>query len=106
MHIAVPPRGTIIVEFNRNQFFMIGVFLVLFGVQFRLVESITFNEKTTRFLANHLGSTATSGITSIFPTSTGPKKTIEPPQWVGWALISVGAVCILHSLAMKKPGAQ
>ncbi len=83
---------------------MTGVFLVLLGIQFRFVESITLNDKTTRFLAAHAGSAATSTSASLFPTSTVPRKTIEPPQWLGWALISVGAVCILHSLAMKRPG--
>ena len=92
-------------EFNRNQFFMTGVFLVLLGIQFRLIESITLNDKTTRFLANHAGSATTSTSASLFPSSTVPRKTIEPPQWLGWAFISIGAVFILHSLAMKRPGA-
>src|SRR5262245_48695693 len=38
------------VELNRNQFFMAGVFLVLLGVQFRLLDSVTLNEKATEFL--------------------------------------------------------
>lgn len=92
-------------EFNRNQFFMLGVFLVLLGVQFRLVDSVTLNEHTTQFLATRTQSKATSGLASILPTSTIPRKVLHPPQWLGWSLLSVGAVCILHSLAMKKPGA-
>ena len=84
---------------------MTGIFLVLLGIQFRLIESITLNDKTTRFLANHSGSATTSTSASLFPSSTVPRKTIEPPQWLGWAFISIGAVFILHSLAMKKPGA-
>lgn len=91
-------------EFNRNQFFMTGVFLVLLGIQFRMIESITFNDKTTRFLAAHAASPATSSTASMFPASTVPRKVVQPPQWLGWAFISVGAVCILHSLAMKRPG--
>ena len=31
-------------------------------------------------------------------------RTFQPPTWLGWALMSVGAVLILHSLAMGKPG--
>ena len=89
-------------EFNRNQFFMIGVFLLLIGIQFRLLDSVTLNEKTTRFLASR-SSVTTSSLASIMPTST-VRKVIHPPQWLGWALMSVGGVCILHSLAMKKPG--
>ncbi len=30
------------------------------------------------------------------------KKTIHPPDWIGWSLISIGAVLILHSWGMKK----
>jgi hypothetical protein len=89
-------------EFNRNQFFMIGVLLVLLGVQFRLVESATLNEKTTQFLAAHTGS-ASTGLLAIMP-GTVSHKVIQPPPWLGWAFISIGAVCTLHSLAMKKPG--
>ena len=88
-------------ELNRNQFFMAGVFLVLLGVQFRLLDSVTLNEKATEFLAAHTSSSAAS-ITSFLPSV--PKKVLHPPQWLGWSLMSIGAVCILHSLAMKKPG--
>jgi hypothetical protein len=91
-----------LMEFNRNQFFMIGVLLVLLGVQFRLLESATLNEKTTQFLAAHMATSAT-GMMAVMPGSMG-HKVIQPPQWLGWALMSIGAVCILHSLAMKKPG--
>jgi hypothetical protein len=33
-----------------------------------------------------------------------PRRTLRPPTWLGFALISIGAVLVLHSLAMKKPG--
>jgi hypothetical protein len=32
-----------------------------------------------------------------------PRKVLQPPEWLGWAIISVGAVFVLHSLAMPKP---
>lgn len=103
-HVRRSRTRILTVEFNRNQFFMAGVFLVLLGIQFRLVDSATLNEKTTRFLASHSSSAATSGMLAILPSSSVPKKVIHPPQWLGWSLVSVGAVCILHSLAMKRPG--
>src|SRR5262245_46426584 len=56
-------------ELNRNQFFMAGIFLMLLGIQFRLVDTITLNEKSTQFLAARTGSAATSGIANILPTS-------------------------------------
>jgi len=106
MTVSIPPpfRATraSTVELNRNQFFMAGVFLVLLGVQFRLLDSVTLNEKATEFLAAHTTSAASA--MSFLPSSVAPKKVLHPPQWLGWALMSIGAVCILHSLAMKKPG--
>jgi hypothetical protein len=97
-------RGFSNVEFNRNQFFMVGVFILLLGIQFRMVDSVTLNDKTSKFLAARAASGTTSTLASIMPTGSVPKQTLHPPQWLGWALISMGAVCILHSLAMKKPG--
>ena len=29
---------------------------------------------------------------------------LHPPEWIGWAFISVGSVLILYSLVLKKPG--
>jgi uncharacterized membrane protein YhaH (DUF805 family) len=92
------------VEFNRNQFFMVGVFMLLLGIQFRMVETVTLNDKASKFLAARAASTTTSTLANILPTGGVPKQTLHPPQWLGWALISIGAVCVLHSLAMKKPG--
>ena len=34
----------------------------------------------------------------------GHAKSLQPPEWLSWCLISVGAVLCLHSLAMPKPG--
>ena len=67
-------EGGACVEFNRNQFFMVGVFVLFLGIQFRLVDSATLNEKTTRFLAARTGSAATSGALAILPTSVCLKK--------------------------------
>lgn len=93
-------------EFNRNQFFLIGVIVVLLGVQFRLVESITLNERSTRFLLARAQETGDAPFGAGLLPSVGPipRKVIYPPTWLGWALVSVGSVLILHSLAMKKPG--
>jgi hypothetical protein len=32
------------------------------------------------------------------------KRNVRPPDWLGWSLLSLAAVLILHSWAMKKPG--
>ncbi len=94
-------------ELNRHSYFMIGLVVLFAGIQLRMVESYVLNEKTSRFLAERMrSSTSNDGAVASFLPSIGPtpRRTIRPPEWAGFALISAGAVLILHSLAMQKPG--
>jgi hypothetical protein len=90
------------VELNRNHYFMVGLFILCLGVQFRLVESYSLNERVSKFIAERTASnSAAQFLPSVGPT---PRKEIAPPEWLGWAMMSIGTVLILHSLAMPKPG--
>jgi hypothetical protein len=94
-------------EVNRNQFFMGGLVLLFLGIQFRMIDTFTFNEKVTRFLATRMKvidepAAAAPGTNTAAAAS--PRKVVHPPQWVGFALISLGAVLVLHAMAMQKPG--
>jgi hypothetical protein len=91
------------VEFNRNQFLMGGILLLLLGLQFHTFESFTLSEKTTHFLASRFQDSSQSAVTSALAPAVG-RKVVRPPQWLGWSLISVGSVLVLHSFGMKKPG--
>ena len=95
-------------EFNRNQFFMLGLVLLFLGIQFRAVETFVLNEKASRFLVERFKPTVAdaSGAVQPFLAAVGPtpRRTVRPPDWLGWSLLSVGSVLILHSLAMKRPG--
>jgi hypothetical protein len=95
-------------EFNRNQFLILGVVVLFLGLEFKKVESFTLNERASRLINERLATSASEGdgsmrpfLASIGPT---PRRTVHPPDWLGYALLSVGAVLVLHSLAMKKPG--
>jgi hypothetical protein len=91
-------------ELNRNHYFMAGVVLLLLGIQLRMVDAFVLNETTTRFLSQRAGG-STSAAASILPSiGPAPRKTVRPPDWLGWALMSVGSVLVLHALAMKGPG--
>jgi hypothetical protein len=89
-------------EFNRNHYLVVGVLVFLLGLQLRLVESYTLNDHTSKLLASRSSGGSGSILAAAGP-STPPKK-ISPPPWIGWCLLSVGSVLVLHSLAMKKPG--
>lgn len=95
-------------DITRNQYFLMGLLLIFLGVEFRLVESIQLTQEFTQFLArrtNHPAVATTDTVDSLLGTNTKvPAKTITPPQWVGYSFLSLGAVLVLHSLAMPKPG--
>jgi hypothetical protein len=94
------------VEFNRNQFLMGGILLLLLGLQFHTFESFTLSEKTTHFLASRFQDSSSAAASGTLLPAMGPvgRKVVRPPQWLGWSLISVGSVLVLHSFGMKKPG--
>lgn len=95
-------------EMNRNQYFFVAVLLMLIGVQLRMVLSYELKPEVTRFLAARTQSeTSPRGVflnaSQSLPVNL-PPKVVSPPDWLGWCLISVGAVLFFHSLTMKRPG--
>ena len=93
-------------EMNRNQYFFLGIFLLLLGLQFRIVSSYILTDEATRFLAERTGTTESQNTMMSFASDIGntSHKVIYPPDWLGWCLISIGSVLILHSFAMRAPG--
>ncbi len=96
-------------EFNRNQWFLAGIVVLLLGLQLRYVQTFVLNERTTQFLAQRLKDAemiASNDVgTSLAASAPIAKKAVTPPRWIGSMLVSVGSVLLLYSLAMKKPGA-
>lgn len=95
-------------EFNRNQYFFLGAIILLLGLQVRMVSAYVLNEEATRFLVQRTQASASAPEQTLvgFTSDAGliPNKVIRPPEWLGWCLVSVGAVLMLHSLAMPRPG--
>jgi hypothetical protein len=95
-------------EITRNQYYMAGLILLFLGIQFRMVETIEFTPEFTQFLAERTGHplAAVSATTQSLTQSERPlvKKTAKPPEWLGWSLLSLGVIFVLHSWAMPKSG--
>jgi hypothetical protein len=95
-------------DITRNQYFFAGLACLLIGIQFRMVDSVELTPEFTQFLAERTGHplAAVNAATQSLTPSERPiaKKTVIPPDWLGFSLLSIGAVLILHSWAMKKPG--
>jgi hypothetical protein len=93
-------------DFDRNRYFMVGVLLLLLGMQFRMVDSFVLNETSTRALARFVkdAQLATSDLgTQLYMAAVpSPRKTIKPPNWLGWAMLTVGGVICLHALVLPR----
>ena len=80
-------------EMNRNQFLLIGLVVLLLGLQLRAVEAYVLNETSTRFLARQKAKTEEPSMwswhTSLVTQDAMPipRKRIEPPRWIAWALL-------------------
>jgi hypothetical protein len=100
------------VEFNRNHYLLAGTVILLLGIQFRMVDTYVLNPRVSEYLLKMKGSVSLeeprqSPLLSLWQAANAPipKTTLQPPAWLGWAMMSVGTVLVLHSLAMKPPGA-
>jgi hypothetical protein len=95
-------------DISRNQFFFAGLLCLLLGAQFRLIDTVELTPEFTQFLAERTGHpvAALGATTQALAPSEKPivKKTVRPPDWIGWVMLSVGAVLVLHSMGMKKSG--
>jgi hypothetical protein len=95
-------------DISRNQFFFAGLACLLLGIQFRVVDSFELTPEFTQFLASRTGHPMASvnAAAQTLTLSDKPlaRKSVRPPEWLGFSLMSIGAVLILHSFGMKKPG--
>ena len=98
-------------DVNRNQWFLAGLVLVMLGLQFRVVDSFVLNEPCAKFIAKRFNKQQQVANASPFPMLLGntaapmmvAKRPVRPPKWLGWLLLSIGGVLVLHILAMPRP---
>ena len=100
--VAYPPLPESILAANRHTLLLAGLLLFLLGVQFRVVESFTLNDRSSHFVAARLGGGGQQA-PAMWQAPT-LRKVVEPPRWLGLALMSAGAVLTIKSLSTKGQG--
>jgi hypothetical protein len=81
----------------RAFFLALGIYACIFGAECMVVESYVMASE----------SSPPPQQTSLFQPSTGPmvtKREWRPPEWAPWSLLSTGAIVILYSLTLNRPG--
>ncbi|HID75781.1 MAG TPA: hypothetical protein EYP56_07265 [Planctomycetaceae bacterium] len=95
-------------EINRNQYYFAGLVLLLLGLQYHFVDSLVLTPGCAQLLygdSDRSAVAASSPLSGLGPAATAAApKTLRPPEWLSYALLSIGAVLVLHSWAMPKPG--
>jgi hypothetical protein len=93
-------------DFDRNRYFMFGVIIFLLGMQFRMIDSFVLNESSTRTLhriAKRSQIASTDMRTNVYMTmAPSPKKSVTPPPWFGWAMLTIGGVMCLHAMVLPR----
>jgi len=77
----------------RAFFLAIGIYLLLAGMQCLGIDTATtvFRDPPPK-------------TESVFeePAKVGPKKTLSPPPWAPWSLMSTGAIVCLYSFTLPR----
>ncbi len=107
---------------------VVGVVLLAMGAQFRLVERFVLNERASQFIEKRLEARRRKQSLTQYTSSPSPyddtwvdpalaadpalagaglaggasRKTIRVPRWLGWSLVSVGAVLILTAPCFRR----
>lgn len=95
-------------SWNRDSCFFVGVLLLLIGAEFRYVERITLSQPVTEVIAHYTQpeqGAAQRSFNGIFQSvgQAGGRRVVEPPKWLGLAVVSAGVVFALQSFVMPKP---
>jgi hypothetical protein len=86
---------------------MLGVVLLLFGLQLRTVEQFVCTPAATQVLADWTGpsqQTAQGAWHRLVVEKSEHRHVFKPPSWAGWAVLSVGFVLLAHGLWGKYRG--
>ena len=89
-----------------TRYYIVGIVALMIGLQFRAVDSFVLTQRASTFIEQKV---RTSGVQTESPYASVlmtagpvPKKTLTPPRWMGWALLSVGGVMMLHGVSSRR----
>jgi hypothetical protein len=79
----------------RAFFLALGIYACIFGAECLVVESFVFAGDQPA---------APNGQAALFQSNATASRDWSPPEWAPWSLLSTGAVIILYSVTLSRPG--
>jgi len=87
---------------KRQTILLVGLLVFFAGIQFRMVQSFTLSDFSSKIVVRE-ASPVSPGNPPNWPGTAG-RKVVEPPRWLGLALMSVGSILTLRSMKPPKLG--
>ena len=79
----------------RSIFFSTGLFVFLWGVMFLFVDKLVLKTPSEENAEQAFRGMFTS-------TNDEQQKIVDPPDWAGFSLMSIGSVTMLYAVALPK----
>ena len=105
---------------SRRTIMTVGFLLIFIGIQLNMVETFTLSKQATKFLVENFqdpieigpainNSPFSQASYNRLPSVTLPPvpivlvkgKEVRHPRWICWPFIFVGAVFVLHAIALR-----
>ena len=80
---------------------VVGIVLLVLGLQLRAIEAFVCTPETTQLLSKWTGpdeQTAQGAFQRLVVEKTERRHVVKPPNWLGWAVLSIGFVLTVHGL--------
>lgn len=77
----------------RAFFLAVGIFLVILGIEFLVIEKAVLAESTAQQASQRFNATSGGMVRT---------RDFKPPEWLPWTLLSAGAVVIIYSFTIPK----
>ena len=91
-----------------QRWFVFGFIILALGIQLRYVESFVLTPRASEFIETNIKQAGFEHEdvydTFLLTAGPSPKKTLTPPRWLGWALMSMGGVMLLHGVTLHRFG--
>lgn len=86
----------------RSSFFSAGLFVLLTGTSFLFVDKMVLTHQVTIEEPEPVRDPEFRGFLGMTTLNDDQQEVLNPPDWAGFCLMSIGAVTMLYAAALPK----